>query len=883
MPDSGPLPRPKTVLELILDWSADRPLWQRDALRRIVQTQKLTDADITELVALCKRGRMQKPPATEPSAIPLEAVHLPANPGAGASVTLTAIQDVAAVNNLAPGQTLPFAPTGITGVYGDNAAGKSGYARILKRACRARHSEMILSNVYEERAATPATATFCYSVGGAEQPPALWTDTGRAEPQPHPVLSAISVFDANCAAVHLKTRNEVAFRPFGLDVPDELADACKRVKSALDGEKQQLDAARNAIFANPPWKVSTTAGKVVAALTHATDAASLETLATLTGQETARLARLKEDLSKNPATAAAEQKLKAERVKRLGDALAVIATRAGAAEFEHLLALHDDAATKRATARLAAEGLFAGDCLPEVGGEVWRTLWEAARRYSTEVAFPEAPFPPIDLGTLCVLCQQPLSPEAVARMGRFEAYIRDDTERQAQAAETAFETAMQSLSGAPIRLQPIAESLREIELQDRDLGRAIRRALATARVRRYALQRRIAGDEQTTVAPPAPFPAVQIAELEAAVRKYAADLQNAAAGQERQALEVEFQELADREALRTHLAALKAEIARLQSIRFLDACISDTTTNTITTLGNRIADQVLTPRLRDKFADEIINLAGRQVRVEMVRAGGQYGSPHYQVRLLAAPTVNVAGVLSEGEQTCVAIAAFLAELATASHTSALVFDDPISSLDHKWRDRVAKRLVEEAKQRQVVVFTHDLIFLNDIQEAAEYASVSCETRHIRHTPTATGIVNADLPWDGMKLRERVQKLDESARSLARTRGQMEEDAYARDARHFYDDLRAAWERGLEEVAFAQVIMRHRDEIKPAPLVKVSALTKQDCQDWEANFAKCCGQMAGHDQSRGRNRATPEPDELLKDAQALATWVRSIQDRQRAVA
>lgn len=68
--------------------------------------------------------------------------------------------------------------------------------------------------------------------------------------------------------------------------------------------------------------------------------------------------------------------------------------------------------------------------------------------------------------------------------------------------------------------------------------------------------------------------------------------------------------------------------------------------------------QVLTPRLRDKFAEEIINLAGRRVRVEMVRAGGQYGSPHYQVRLLAAPSVNVTGVLSEGEQTCVAVAAF---------------------------------------------------------------------------------------------------------------------------------------------------------------------------------------------------------------------------------
>ena len=97
--------------------------------------------------------------------------------------------------------------------------------------------------------------------------------------------------------------------------------------------------------------------------------------------------------------------------------------------------------------------------------------------------------------------------------------------------------------------------------------------------------------------------------------------------------------------------------------------------------------------------------------------------------------------------------------------------------------------------------------------------------------------------------------------MARVREQADEDSYARDARHFYDDLRAAWERALEEVAFAQVIMRHRDQIKPATLPQVSVLTQQDCQVWTNNFDKCCGQMAGHDQSRGRNRAILEPEEL----------------------
>jgi hypothetical protein len=647
----------KTVLEIILEWAADRPAWQRDALRRIVQAQKLTESDVPELVALCKRGRTPKPSPADPEAKPLEAAHLPANPGSGASVSLTAIKDVSAVNNLAPAQTLTFAPNGITIVYGDNAAGKSGYARILKRACRARHSEVILSNVYGEPAATAASATLSYTVGGDEQPPEAWEDTGNPQPQPHPVLSAISVFDADCATVHLRTRNEVAFRPFGLDVPDELADACKRVKAVLDAEKHQLEGARNAIFTAPPWTPSTAVGKALAALTPSTDVRKLETLATLTDHEQARLTRLTEDLSKNPATAAAEQRLKAERIKRLGDTLTAIATQTGDAAVERLLALHQDAYAKRAAARLAAYDLFAGDSLPDVGGEVWRNLWEAARRYSTEIVYPDAPFPPDGPDKLCVVCQQPLSAEAIGRMKRFESFIRHDTERQAQEAETKLDTATRALTDLTIKFHPVTESFHEVELHDRALARAIRRALASARARRYTAKQRIAGDDEALIPAAEPFPIAQLSALEANTRKYAADLHNAAAGDERKALQAERQELADRETLRAHLPAIQTEITRLQSIRFLDQCLADTTTNTITTLGNKIADQVLTPRLRDQFADEIIKLAGRNVRVEMVRAGGQYGSPQYQIRLLAAPATNVAGVLSEGEQTCVAIAA----------------------------------------------------------------------------------------------------------------------------------------------------------------------------------------------------------------------------------
>jgi hypothetical protein len=321
-------------------------------------------------------------------------------------------------------------------------------------------------------------------------------------------------------------------------------------------------------------------------------------------------------------------------------------------------------------------------------------------------------------------------------MKRFETFIRDDTERQAQEAEEAFETATRTLAELAISLRPITDSLKEVELHDKTLDRqtldrAIRRALASARMRRHELRRRTTGNEQAVIPDAEPFPSAAILSLEVQVRKYAADLQKAATGDERKALEAERQDLADRATLHAHMPTIKAEVERLKAIRFLDNCIADTTTNAITTLGNNIADQMLTPRLRDRFSGEIIDLVGANIRVEMMRAGGQYGSPQYQVRLLARPDAKVPDILSEGEQTCVAIAAFLAELATAPHSSALVFDDPITSLDHKWRQKVAERLVAESAVRQVIVFTHDLIFLNDIRDAAKHEP--CETRHIRRS------------------------------------------------------------------------------------------------------------------------------------------------------
>ena len=95
----------------------------------------------------------------------------------------------------------------------------------------------------------------------------------------------------------------------------------------------------------------------------------------------------------------------------------------------------------------------------------------------------------------------------------------------------------------------------------------------------------------------------------------------------------------------------------------------------------------------------------------------------------------------------VALAAFLAELATTNDKSTIVFDDPISSLDHMHREAVAKRLVDEAQHRQVVVFTHDIAFLFLLDQAREGVEPSASFRHpLRQPwPRLCGTTNAEPP------------------------------------------------------------------------------------------------------------------------------------------
>ena len=866
---------PPTILESILAWSLSRPLWQRDALRRIVAKGRLDDKDIIEIVALFIHEHGG--PEPQDSAEPLEERHLPSNPGAAESVTITEISDVVGVNDLAPGQRLKFGDSGLTVVYGPNGAGKSGYARILKRTCRSRNpGGVLLGNVYAAPVTTSSQqAAILYSVGGTPQPPFSWKDDGN----PHKLLSAVGVFDSSCAGIYIGSKNEVAARPFGLDIPDELADTCKRVETLLRAEQASQERARLPIVTSTLMQPTTLAGRAVAGLSAASDMEELRNLATLTPAELERLQQLKEDLARDPAVAAKELRIRIARTKTLVEALKRVHELTSDQALANMREAHERQVTARETARLSAS-LLSGSSLEGVTGVVWKELWESARRYSREVAYPTLAFPPTNTDQKCLLCQQPLTQEAIERMRGFEAFIQADTERAAHDAEVAARRLLSGLNGMKLRLREQPEGLKEISAYAPPLFKMISRYLAAARLRRFTFLRSLS--EVARVPQISVPPLDEVEDQIRASETRADEMDRLGDPIQRSQRQAELHELIDRHSLATAISAVESEHSRLVMIDFLEACCKDLGTNAITNLGNRIADEAITPQLRDRFSEEVTALVSNKVRVELVRSGGRYGSPQYQVQLLAKPDAKVLNVLSEGEQTCIALAAFLTEVATMSHKSALIFDDPISSLDHRWRKQVARRLAKEAVVRQIIVFTHDLIFASDLYALAEREHVSHKQWTLSRGPAGTGVVEEGFPWQGKRVEDRLDKLLKRACDAKDLFDNRQDEEYREEAVGIYNRLRATWERALEDVAFGGVVRRHRDYIDTKNLKKTSVITEQDCELFNKGFSDCCDVTDAHDPSAGRDNEPPAPSEMLKAIQDLADWTSSIRTRQAAI-
>ena len=861
-----------SVLQQVLFWSKDRPNWQRDALRRLVLNGELTDDDTRELVAICKSdyGLLEKV-----AAIPLAQEHVPGQAAAAAAVSLESIYHHKGVNALAEEQTLKFSP-GLTIVYGDNGAGKTGYTRILKRACRARGVEEILGNVVSGTTPVKPVVAIKYRVG---------TDPQSREYAGEGVddfVSRVSVFDTQSATVYLKEKTNVAFLPFGLDLFDKLVKSCKAVKAALEAEQKALTT-NSLQLITPQIPAGTKAAALLGNINSLTKPEAVQAVTRLIPEEETRRAFLEktlQDLQANdPQKLVRQLMLQGSRVTGLATHLVALEAALSDGEISAVLDVRSEGRRKAEEAKRLKEATFPDGMLPETGGDLWKRLWEEARHFSQEQAYPDKKFPVTGEEAKCVLCQQDLDHAAKHRLQKFEEFVTSSTERELRQLREDFSKRRGALIALNCKTEAVTEALNEISLEHEAVAKAIRAAIDQNERRRGAIVAALADNTELPGDCPALATVAQQAKaLSEEISARIKSLTNSDNDEARKKMTAEFGEFQARIALGKHEATILEEIDKRKRIAAYAQCIDETKPAAITQKGSAVTKAVVTDRLKTSFKEELSGLGFTQVEVELQEAGGSEGVFYHRLVLTRAPRMDLPKVVSEGEQRCLSIAAFFAELSTADDPSGIVFDDPVSSLDFAWRHGVARRLVKESTRRQVIVFTHDIVFLLALKQFASELGVSALDQHVRFSSKGAGLCQDELPWVAMPVAKRIKFLKNEWQTADKLYRAGHQDAYEKEAKNLYGLLREAWERGLEEVLLDGVVERFRPGVQTQQITVLSDITDADCKSVETAMTKCSKWLRGHDQAAAARTPVPNSTELKTDLEALETWVKAIRTR-----
>jgi energy-coupling factor transporter ATP-binding protein EcfA2 len=869
---SSTIPTPKSALHEILNWSVDRVEWQRDALRRIIENGTLAKTDIEELERIC-RSRL-KVETVKPAPIastPLTATHLPPAPGVADSVSLVSISDLKNVNRLPHGSTIPFGvDTGLAIIYGGNGAGKSSYARVIKKACRARGARPnISSNAFLPPTTKPASANIAFKIGSTEVS-VSWADGVTADPR----LANVFVFDSFAADHYVSADSAAAFTPHGLDVLPTLSKACDALAERLKLDIAQWQTAINSTSANWNYEATTEVGKCIQKLSATTQEAVINGLAVLDQKQADRLVILRDVLKTDPLQKAKETRAAFTRLDlfatRINSAIAELADE----RTEQIRRQLENAKAADSAAKAFAAGEFDTSFLAGTGSDLWRTLWDAARTYSNIEAYADKDFPVVSDDARCVLCQQDLDDVASKRLSGFDNFCKNQSQQLSVQAELALSTTHNKLN----LVTPLAPDLVKVDADLASLT-AEERFLISDFIDKA--DTRLQQITQCLVRRDWIAPVGITASPELVVRGVMTNLETRAKTEEsahdpntRKKLEAELLELVAREWLLGIKADVLGQIERFKAIAELKTCEKELKTASITTKSSQLTQLFVTDAFQKRFQSELGKLGLRTLKVLLEPVQGQKGETKFGLRLVAAGNSKVMDVASEGEKRCIALAAFMAELSQASHQSALVFDDPVSSLDHWHRERIAERLVAEANNRQVIAFTHDAVFLNDLLAFADKTTIVPNVLTLEWDKGSPGKYVQGLPWDSKKPLDCLAELEKNQKVISTNWNPLPNELNIEAMRHAYSRLRSTMERIVEIELLDGIVCRFESQVKAGRVASLIGVTQKECDEANRLLQKCHKITDAHAPSTS---AIPTPADFLQDiadAKQLITDIRT---------
>jgi energy-coupling factor transporter ATP-binding protein EcfA2 len=845
-----------TVQDEIFAWVQGLDLWKQELFKRASASPTLPAADTQEVIAMLLGG-------SDGNSFPREVTRgdLPGAEGGDEPMLVKSLSDLRAVNKIQDGQKIGF-EEGLKVVYGGNGAGKTGYSRVLKHAGRTLRPESVLANVASPSSEAPS-ATVNIVVGGKLQ--AVQLDLEQPGPA---MLGRICIADADADDRYLTSETEIDYVPASLASVSRLADGLKAIDTELkemlaDAEPPELDLR--------PYTEGTGVFHLLNGLEAKTPDDLIVALSTLNEAERKQREQLRKQRAAMEASEAPKLRATAQREADSAEALkadlADVAGQLNQLSIEELQARRTGVHELTETAELAAKE-FASEPLGGVGTEPWRILWQTAVDFAAHL---EQSLPPDREPGQCPLCMQDLEPDARERLQRFDRFVRNDLNSKLRRAEDELAQGLDALPEIETKFARHQEAIDRLGSEPGETGALVRAWLASA-------EKLVAGlrNADRNVAAGIDPPSEKIDEWIAARHKEVGEYAALEDADEAKRVRSELAELDDRRLLGERREEILDRLAAVRRVEKLEAARKKLdkagASRKVTELSRELIQANLQGALNRQL--EALGFKGLEIEAKSKSPGG---TPKISLRFKTVDDVPLKSVLSKGEQRRLALAMFLAEMEVISDPSPVIFDDPVSSIDQEGRRHIARTLLRLAEQRQVIVFTHELSFVYELDRLAPVGR-EAHVQQLRREGQTVGHVHPDLPWQGLSAKQRPKALYEMLAGATELDAAGNETEYEVAAAEFCRHLREAFERTVEECVLNDVVTRRHDTIRISRL-RTIAWSEEICDLVDRGTDESSPWM--HDRPRADGSEPPTPTELREGLEIFEALLKAIKEHRRS--
>lgn len=679
---------------LLADWANKNDEWVRLLVSEVIATETAVGASTIEKAYQLLRQENSLDKRELPTVKDIDNVakqDLSAPP-----LTLTRLSEVCGVNALSSGAVIE-PHEALTILYGENGTGKTGYSRIFKALANSRTADTILGNI-EADETQEQTAKVEFKLGDQAQT-LIWTgDRGI------PPFTRMSIFDSRAVTTHIDDVLDYVYTPASLTLFNHVTTAIQAVAAQVDDAIRTLDTSNSSILAR--FHRGSAVYPLIEALGASTDLGDLRTKAITDDDAATKLEELAQAAAALRANSIGTQitALKAEH-RVLTQAVA-----AADALMAFDATAYNEALARRA--RLTADyetfrtELFMAVDLPMEPDETWFQFikhGEAYRRHLVEFQVHDP--------DRCLYCRQPLHAPARDLLSRYSTYLEDKISTDLQSTDddlaelkrramtvqgnelAAFLSENRDVQDQP----PYFVSVEAIEEERRAFAAAVSSEvpLNLTLLEKLSLPKdNLTGALLTVTSNLKKLQEQQQNRTQALADKEAEHLDYKDAvelGKSWTVIETRVKNAEESDRLLT----LKRQMSQL--------------TMKVTKLAKTASDQLINQSFDAFFVEECDALRAPALKLKF---HGREGKA--QRSKIMSGQHKPSKVLSEGEQKVLALADFLAEARLSGITAPVIFDDPITSLDHRRVNEVARRIARLAEKNQVIVFTHDILFASTL-------------------------------------------------------------------------------------------------------------------------------------------------------------------------